>query len=201
MQLGFDIDYAAGMRRGATRNRVHYIDEAGFEQQALIGDMQALELYGYRFYTTHNKGFAPTFEWTAPGREPVVGAVHLPSWPIHEYEQANRWRPGGAHDELWVMLQIDEPLADAGSAWQFRLPQQHRLIVRAGEQRQELRSGELTTLAGGSLRYLGLRRWMGYVVFYDWTLSWMLAAATLAALSLGWHYWRKFAARPWRPDD
>ena len=39
---------------------------------------------------------------------------------------------------------------------------------------------------------------MGYVVYSDWTLPWLLAAATLAAAALGWHFWRRFAMRPWQ---
>ena len=42
-----------------------------------------------------------------------------------------------------------------------------------------------------------LRGWMGYKVFYDWTMHWLLAAGTLAVASLGVHFWRKYAARPW----
>jgi len=37
---------------------------------------------------------------------------------------------------------------------------------------------------------------MGYRVAYDPTLPWLLAAALLSALSLGWHYLRKFGAAP-----
>ena len=63
--------------------------------------------------------------------------------------------------------------------------------------RYELHPGQSLDLAGGRLTYKELRTWMGYTVFYDWTLPWLFAAGLIAVLSLGWHYWRKFATRPW----
>jgi cytochrome c biogenesis protein len=41
---------------------------------------------------------------------------------------------------------------------------------------------------------------MGYLVFYDWTIPWMLSACVVAVLSMGWHFWRKFAAKPWNRE-
>jgi cytochrome c biogenesis protein len=41
---------------------------------------------------------------------------------------------------------------------------------------------------------------MGYSVFYDWTMPWLLAACTLAVLALGWHFWSKFSVRPWQAE-
>jgi len=62
---------------------------------------------------------------------------------------------------------------------------------------QELRPGDGVDLPEGRLDYQGVRAWMGYTVFYDWTIPWLLAAALGAVGALGWHFWRKFAGRPW----
>jgi hypothetical protein len=42
-----------------------------------------------------------------------------------------------------------------------------------------------------------LRTWMGYTVFYDWTIHWMLVVCMVAVGALGGYFWRKFAAKPW----
>jgi cytochrome c biogenesis protein len=47
-------------------------------------------------------------------------------------------------------------------------------------------------LPGGTLRYDGLRSWMGYRASRDPTLPWLLAAALLAAGALAWHYTQRF---------
>lgn len=195
---GFTISYAKGVRRGATRNRVAWAAPDGSVQRTVIGDQDPLVLSGYRFYTTHNKGFAPTFTWYASsGAAPVTGTVHLPAYPLHEHKQALEWVPPGGKAPLWVMLQFDEVILDPAKPSEFRLPSGHLIVVRAGEARYELKPGERVSLAEGVLEYNGLRVWMGYTVFYDFTLPWLLAACLLAVMSLAWHFWGKFSARPW----
>lgn len=195
---GFSIDYAPGVRRGATKNEVAYRDAAGRLQIGVIGDQQPLVLAGYRFYTSHNKGFAPTFRWhPGTGGPAELGAVHLPAYPLHEYRQAREWTLPGTGIPAWTMLQFQEIILDPGKADQFKLPGEHTVVLRVGEQRWQLRPGDSVALPAGRLEYVGLRAWMGYTVFYDWTIPWLLAAALTAALALGWHYWKKFTARPW----
>lgn len=195
---GFRIAYAVGMQRDKTRNAVRYIDAGGREQRAEIGDQTPLVLAGYRFYTSPNKGFAPTFVWyPAAGAAPSLGAVHLPSYPIHEYRQARDWQLPGTAIKVWTMLQFDEIILDPEATSEFRLPSKYKLIVRIGDLRRELQPGEAIDLPQGRLVYDGLRSWMGYTVFYDWTIHWLLAACVLAVGALGWHFWRKFGARPW----
>ncbi|MHB0986185.1 MAG: cytochrome c biogenesis protein ResB [Sulfuricella sp.] len=196
---GFSIEYAPGIQRGKTRNAVQYTDARGKEQHAEIGDQTPLVLEGYRFYTSSNKGFAPAFLWTpAAGREPVLGTVHLPSYPVNEGWQARAWQLPGTGIQLWTMLKFDEIILDPNAASEFRLPHRHKVIVRIGGQRHELLPGQAISLPGGGrLVYDGLRTWMGYTVFYDWTIHWLLAASVIAVGALGWHFWRKFAAQPW----
>jgi cytochrome c biogenesis protein len=95
------------------------------------------------------------------------------------------------------MLQFDEVLLDPDRVSQFRLPTRHTLVVRIGDARQELVPGERMVVPGGVLVYERLSTWMGYTVFYDWTLPWLFAACMLAVASLAWHFWTKFAVQPW----
>ena len=192
---GFEIDYAPGRQRGATRNAVAWRGADGEPQQAVIGDHRPLVLEDHRFYTSPNKGFAPLLRWQSAGGGEIVGAVHLPSYPSHELSQSRAWPlPDGR--EVWVMLDVPDDLIDPKAAARFRLPEAHRLIVRVDEQRAELRPGEGIDLAGGRLVYQELRTWMGYRVAYDPTLPWLVAAAAVAALALALHYALKFRGAP-----
>ncbi|WP_201494105.1 cytochrome c biogenesis protein ResB [Rubrivivax sp. A210] len=188
---GFEIDYAPGRQRGATRNTVAWQDEQGRPQRGVIGDHRPLVLDGHRFYTSSNKGFAPLLRWEPAAGEPLRGAVHLPSYPMHELRQSRAWAlPDGR--EAWVMLQIDETLIAPDAAAQFRLPRQYRLVVRVGEARAELLPGQALALPGGRLVFEEMRTWMGYRVAYDPALPWLLAASLLAALALAAHYLQRF---------
>jgi hypothetical protein len=191
---GFTIDYAPGRRRGATRNAVAWTDDDGNAQRAVIGDHRPLVIGAHRIYTTSNNGSVSLLRWLPTKGEPVLGAVHLPSYPLHELRQSREWAlPDGR--AVWLQLQFDEKnLIAPDSAAQFRLPEAHRLVLRIGDARAELAPGQTWRIDGGTLVYEGLRPWMGYRVSHDPTLPWLLAAALTAALSLAWHYVAAFRA-------
>jgi cytochrome c biogenesis protein len=197
VNAGFDIDYAPGLQRGATRNQVLWQAADGHWEQAVIGDQHPLVIAGYRFYTTFNKGFAPTFRWQGADGASLYGSVQLPPYPLNEYSQALEWTPPGSRTPVWVMLDIDEVVIDPEQHAAFRLPTRYRLVLRVGTARHLLQPGDSVALADGTLTFVGLRTWMGYQVYYDWTLPWLLAACAVAVVSLAGHFWKKFAARPW----
>lgn len=198
---GFDIDYMPGPVLDRMVNRVHWRDGSGNERQAGIELNKPLILFGYRIYPTSNKGFAPVFLWRPKGGDPLLAAVHLPSYPANATGQAQSWRPSGAREDIWVMLNVEEDLIPAATASRFRLPERKTIVVRHGERRWELEPGARIELPGGTLEYTELRTWMGYRFFFDWTIPWMIAACVVAVLSLSWHFWRKFAGTSWNRDN
>lgn len=194
---GFDISYKPGPTRDRTVNRVRWLDERGQEQSGEIGDNRPLVVFGYRFYPTFNKGFAPLLLWRPASGDPVLAAVHLPSYPVNATQQARSWHPAGSSTELWVMLGFEGTLIPADQSSRFRLPDDQGIVLRHGQERWTLQPGEKVTLPEGEVEYRGLRTWMGYTVFYDWTVPWLLATGVVAVLSMAWHFWTKFGARPW----
>ncbi len=189
---GFTIDYAEGWRRGRTANDVRVFGDDGRVASVRIGDIDPLVLEGYRFYTTPNKGFAVVLRWVPrDGRPAERGTVHLPAYPMHEHRQAQSWRIPGTAREAWVMLDLEAPAIDPTRASSFRVPGAHRLVLVTGADRRELRPGDTVALPEGLLVYEGLTAWMGYKVFYDPTLPWLLAAAAVAILALSAFFWRR----------
>jgi cytochrome c biogenesis protein len=162
-----------------------------------IGDQVPLVIRGYRFYTSSNKGFAALFRWEPNGGRAELGSINFPSYPANKDQQTSSWRLGS--DELQIKLNIPEQLIDPETASSFRLPDRHHVTVDFSWRVAILQPGESVLIPAGRLVYVGLTTWMGYNVFYDWTMPWLLAACALAVLALGWHFWSKFAARPWQP--
>lgn len=193
--LGFSIDYKPGLRRDRTRNRVRWRDEANIPHEAEIGDQVPLVIDGYRIYTTPNKGFAAIFEWHGENGVVQAGSVNFPAYPVHANRQVSNWVLGGR--EFEARLLIDQSPLDPAAATRFDLPQRYRLVVRSSLGEFQPRPGESVPLGRGRLVFRGLGSWMGYSVFYDWTIPWLLAASSLAVVALAWHFRRKFAARPW----
>lgn len=194
---GFDITYLPGPMMDRNVSHIRWQDERGQWQAGQIESNRPLILFGYRIYPTSNKGFALVFVWQAAGGTPMLASVHLPSYPANATAQAKAWRPDGSVDDIWVMLDTTEPLIPADRPSQFRLPDNKKIVLRQQGARWELQPGERVELAGGVLEYREMRTWMGYRLFYDWTIPWLLAACAVAILSMAWHFWGKFAARAW----
>ena len=207
----FTINYIIAdgqLRRADTSNQVEWVAPDGRSGRSIIGNQEPLLLGGYRFYTTNNKGFAPIFRWRLNGAHAdKIGAVHLPSFPIQLLQQKNEWTPPGSTTPIWILLQIDEEIFFPDKPSNLRVPDKHKVVVRLNapqgdnDQRWELKPGDSIRLPDGVLTYQELRKWMGYEVSYNFTLPWLLTASVLAVLSMGWHFWRKFAARPWNPNS
>ncbi|MEH6470948.1 MAG: cytochrome c biogenesis protein ResB [Halopseudomonas sp.] len=201
INVGFEIDYAPGPSRRHTSNQIRWQNSEGEEQMAVIGDQVPLLLQGYRFYTSFNKGFAPKFLWRDAQGQVLNGVVHLPAWPEHEFNQSTEWTPAGSKQMLWMQLEFDDPILSEDSPSRFRLPKTYQLVVRVDEQRVVLQPGDELQLSDGVLVFLGLTTWMGYSIFYDPTRHWLLAACLLAVVSIAWHFWNKYANRPWLQQE
>lgn len=191
--LGFQIRYHAGIKRDKTLNQVLVTMPNGLQRSLEIGDHVPLVIGHYRIYTSHNKGYAPVFEWQSFDRaESRVGSIHLPAYPTQEYRQALQWQIPGTNIELWTMLMIDENVLPEDREFYFQVPQKHRLVVRYRDQRHELRPGDELDFPDGILRYKKLATWMGYKVNYDWTRPWLLATVVIGLLGLFLHFIVKF---------
>lgn len=191
------IDYSAYGAISQMRNTVRWLDDRGRWQQGELRIQEPLRVGGYRIYLTSGKGFAPVFEWTRSGEGRTYGAVHLPAYPVFEDNQTSEWVLPGTDRTAWIQLHWQGQLMPAGQAARLLPPAAHHLVVRSGDLRAELRPGDRIVLPEGELIYRELRLWMGYRVFYDWTTPWLLAAAVLGVLAMGWHFAVRFSARPW----
>ena len=191
---GFQIQYHKGIKRGQTSNLIHWIDQAGQIQQSWVGDQIPFIMQGYRFYTSHNKGYAPTFVWISNhDKVSRVGTIHLPSYPINQFKQALTWQLPNSSQSIWTQLVIEKTILKQDEDFLFKVPEEHYVVIRINDERFELKTGEEIILKEGRLIYQSLRTWMGYKVYYDWTIPWLLATCLMAVLSLSWHYWRKFS--------
>jgi len=189
-------DRDLGRPNRSTYNRVTWIAPDGTQLSQVATEREPVVIDSYRFYITSNRGYTPTFVWSPLQGDPVRGAVNLPAESKNPFSQARGWQLPGTGREVWAMRDPDT-VSDAGPR---PAPEEQRLILRIGEARHAVLPGQAVALPEGALRYEGLRRWMGFQVYYDWTRPWMLAASLVAVLALGWHFLAKYRRSDWQTD-
>jgi len=195
IQQGYKVDYRPGMKRGLTHNHILLAGDNGRWTPKEIGDDRPLLIQGYRIYSTSNKGFAPRLAWIADDGRVEVGNIHMPSYPLLYFRQANEWTPpGGEPVKFWLQLETG---LTKDNAWVLD-PRRAAgvLVVNSAGKRTELQAGQSIKLPGGTLQYQQLSSWMGFKVFYDPTLPWLFVSAILAVIGLMMHYWQKFSTEP-----
>ncbi|MFN0318491.1 MAG: hypothetical protein ACKVQA_25990 [Burkholderiales bacterium] len=191
-----DVEFAPGLVRQRARSQVRIgIEEPANGDEELTDD-KALELGGYRFSVTPNKGFAAVLEWRGEDGGEFAGAVHLPSFPAREWKQEQRWTtPGGEHVVIALVLAKRPPRE---RAWMLRSQLGGASIeIRTANISVKLQPGEAVKLRRGTLRLREIALWMGYRVDYQSLLPWMLWIALLGLCGLAWYVMGRF----WRTND
>lgn len=186
-QGAFSVDYAPGVKRSHTRSQVEVLDADGVRRET-VGDDRPLRIDGFRFYTTHNKGYAPLLTWAAQDAAPVTGAVHLPSYPLNDWQQQHSWSPPGV-PQVRFWLRLATPV-DEQKSWRLQPDQtQATLVVEMGGKRFELQPGDSAVGDFGTLRYDRLLGWMGYRIHYDPTLTPLFWLSCFGVAGLALHLW------------
>ncbi len=186
-QGGFEIDYAAGLRRGETRSSVITDDS-----HKTVGDNVPLVVDGYRFYTTSNKGYAAVIAWQ--DRDSLqYGVINFPSFPLYSWKQENSWlAPDGSqlHFKFMPATQVDE-----GGNWRFSSEQlTGELMIRLEDGTETvLLQGESIRIGKHRLTFETMTTWMGYSIFYNPWLNAFLVFAMLGVVGLGLHYYQRFS--------
>jgi len=200
IQGAYTVDYAVGLKRGLTHSQVFLPGLGGATVMQDVGDDRPLILERYRFYTTHNKGFAPVLTWLPNQGVPVTGRINMPGYPLYDYKQDNSWVPPGTKEEIkfWLQLQtgmtLEEPwVLDGRNATGI-------LVVTSDDKRVELEPGDEVSLEHGRLRFENLTTWMGYRVFYDPTIQWLFWVTVVGVFGLTHFFWVKLNLVPWMDE-
>jgi len=191
------IDYVSELRRGDTRSQIWLTNEQGRSQPRIVGDGVSLKSAGYRFITTGNKGYSVILTWLHGESGPVVGAINMPSFPLFEWKQENKWTTPSGQQLTISLLDNSDSGVNGDAAWILDSESvQTRLLISENGREQILDEGDTIRLEKGLLRYEGVRMWIGYRVDSNPLLFWQFLAALFAVAGLGYHFWQKFFHSP-----
>lgn len=189
-----EVQYLSGLQRDATRSRIVMNQLDGTHIERDIGDREGFTAHGYRFMTTHNKGYSVLVLWRDAGGNETVGAVNFPSFPKYDWKQVNDWTtPAG--ERLNLELKLAKRVPEAGP-WTLRSRGvDFEVGIAGGKQpEQTIGPGQSLALKGGEITIVDLRLWMGYRIDYNPLLPWLLTAAFLSLGALALHMAQKFSA-------
>lgn len=187
-----EINYQDDGQRIGTFARIQITEPIEERRSFIIADQHPFKYRGYRFYTTHNKGYALITRWQSSlDNSKRIGAIHLPSYPANALEQKINWTPQGSQQNLWLHLLFKQLPLGSATGGVFSPPKDAELVVRFDQKRHQLKVGQSLVLADGQLTFIGIRSWMGLKVQYDGLITWILAAAITAILSLSVYLLRR----------
>lgn len=188
------IDYVSALRRSETHSQIWLPNEQGGSQSRIIGDGFTLKLEGYRFITTGNKGYSVILTWLNEDGSPIVGAIHMPSFPLFEWKQENKWATPSGQQLTLSLLDNSDSNKDADTAWVLDSESvQTSLLISANGSEHILDKGDTLMLKNGILRFEGVRMWIGYRIDSNPLLFWQFFAALFAVAGLGYYFWQKFS--------
>lgn len=192
-----EIDYVKALSRGETRSQIWLSNEDGKSQSRMIGDRNTMRAAGYRFIATGNKGYSVILTWLGDDGLVTTGAINMPSFPLYEWKQQNKWvSPTGQPLFLSMKLANTRDLS-ADSAWKLDSEDlDARLLVKIAGQEQILEAGDQIRLRQGNLRFEHVRMWIGYNIDSNPLLFWQFIAALVAVMGLGFHFYQKFFYAP-----
>jgi len=161
-------------------------------KEFLLSDQTPLTLANYQFTLSSHIGYSILLSWQGEhGFQ--LGSIKLPPYQ-RDRMLAREWILPGTELKVWIMLDMDNSRSMAGD---FALPEDYQLVLRYEQQRYQIKPGESHCLAQGCLTFRGLKRWIGYDVFYDWAIPWLIVTCLSAILSLGVFLWQKSSQSDW----
>lgn len=191
---GFTEDYFRRGTHRATYNKVRWRDDEGQWHLAQIGDDLPLILQGYRIYATSNRGFSPLFHWQPAGgkSEGDYGSVQLSDREVNSISPSAEWRlPGGPAVRATLDIKAGSGPQQARPSGSNLHSLDHALNLKIRGERHDLVPGQQVVLPEGTLTYVRLDSWMGYMITYDPTKPWVMAAVLIGVASLIWFYWKR----------
>ncbi len=181
------VKYAASLVRRETTSQVNLADGTS----TVAGDALPLVIDQFRFYVTHNKGFAAQILWI--DKEPKTtrtGNIHFPSFPRLASEQTAQWQ---APDGSELSLQLTPRSYPQDQAWLLdsRWAGESLTVKLHRSNEYILQPGQSIELDGGTLQFRGFTFWLGYRIYYDPSLFWVFASALTALVFLAHSIWSK----------
>ena len=190
---GFSARYAADGRYQATDSLLLV---GAKEKRVFVSDAKTANILGYQFTRSFNIGFALSFVWMANDGTLVQGLSHFPSMTAYPETQGLELDLPLLQKPLWVGLDVQSDRLSYFSP-EFRVPKAYRFELMASNGRHDVRVGETVDLPEGAIKIMALVPWVGYELYYDPSIYFLLFSALIGVFALAVFLWQRQTTSSW----
>lgn len=195
--LGFRANFEETGRRTDTQS---YLQIQNQQDPILINNAETANISGYQFTISNNVGFAAEFTWMSNQGEFVQTRAHFPSQIAYPETQGLEMMFPGMKQPVWVGLEIQSERISFFYPF-FKVPEKYYLSFDFKDSQIELMPGSSVELVGGNLSFHRLSPWIGYELYYDPAIYFLLIASLIGVLSLALFLWQKQSTSSWNMEE
>ena len=191
--LDFEANYGSDGRYQSIRS---LLQVGNSQQPTLIADSQTADILGYQFTQSSNIGFALSFVWMATDGTLVQGVSHFPSQTAYPETQGIDLQLPGVEKSIWIGLDIVSKRQDFFTP-EFHVPEDYSYTVMSTSGPQMVTPNSAVSLPEGQLMLNGLVPWIGYDLYYDPSIYFLLFTSLIGVCALAIFLWQRQVKTSW----
>jgi len=196
-QLEFEAYFDENGRRLDTES---WMQLSGYEDPILVSNKETANVGGYQITISNNLGYSVDLSWIPERGDLVSGLLQLPSQISQPETQAVRLDLPGVSETIWIGLEVDSNRKSFFYP-SFSVPKEYHFIVDINGEEYQLKPGNSINIVGGTLSINTLVPWIGYEMYYDPAIYFLLIASIVAVLSLGYFLNQRLAENHWIQEN
>lgn len=170
------------------------------KEAILITNKETADVAGYQFTISNNLGFSVDLTWISGQGDIIRGLLQMPSQISQPETQGRKLILPDITDDIWLGLEIESARKSFFYPY-FSIPDHFYFTVVVGSESQQLKLGESIDLFGGTLILNNIIPWIGYEMYYDPAIYFLLIASIIAVIALGYFLSQRLGDSHWIQEN
>ena len=190
------MDFSAEYRESGGRKSQKSVIQVGDGKLVRVDDAETADILGYQFTVSNNVGFALEFMWIGNDGNLIQGIKHFPSQTAYPETQGIDLPLPGVEKPIWIGLDIVSKRQDFFTP-EFRVPDDYSYTVMAANRGESVAPNGAIALPEGRLVLNGLVPWIGYELYYDPSIYFLLFTSLIGVCALAIFLWQRQGKTSW----
>jgi len=189
-------EFSAEYREGGSRKSQKSVIQVGDNKLVRVDDAETADILGYQFTISKNLGFALEFMWIGSDGNLIQGVSHFPSIIAYPETQGIDLQLPGVEKSIWIGLDIVSKRQDFFTP-EFRVPDDYSYTVMSTSGPLMVTPNSAVSLPEGQLMLNGLVPWIGYDLYYDPSIYFLLFTSLIGVCALALFLWQRQGKTSW----